>query len=191
MQQEIRQHPFKINPNMESSACFRRGTCIELSTGVLRRVEDLRTEDFIQSALRSQHFDLKEATVVKIDRTSTHINNITFSYDTQHMKVHMEVASAHPLFVYGQGWASCNPQLSFELYELKCQQLQVGDICLSLVAHEQPPPAPELHPTPLDVPYAFEANCQAAALPKHPYQVYAEMANLVAAYTQHLMGKMK
>lgn len=104
----------------------------------------------------------------------------------------MEVASPHPLFVYGQGWASCNPQLSFDLYELKCQQLQVGDICLSLVEREQPPPPPvealDLLPVPL-----LEAqwtNCQSAALTRHPYQVYAEMANLVAAYTQHLIGKM-
>lgn len=73
--------------DLESSACFRRGTYIELSTGVLRRVEDIRTEDFIQSALRSQQFDLKEATVVKIDRTSMQMNNITFSYDMQHLKV--------------------------------------------------------------------------------------------------------
>lgn len=104
----------------------------------------------------------------------------------------MEVLPSHPLFVYGQGWASCNPQLSFELYELKCQQLQVGDICLSLVPHEQPPPAPEFHAPPLDRHYGLEASCQASALqPRHPYQVYAEMANIVAAYTQHLIGKMR
>lgn len=52
----------------------------------MRRVEDIRTEDFIQSAMRSQLFDLREATVVKIDRSS-HIINITFSYDTHHLKV--------------------------------------------------------------------------------------------------------
>jgi len=70
-----------------SNACFRKGTYIELSTGVMRRVEDIRTEDFIQSAMRSQLFDLREATVVKIDRSFSHIINITFSYDTQHLKV--------------------------------------------------------------------------------------------------------
>ncbi|XP_030078913.1 ataxin-1-like [Drosophila hydei] len=187
------QHPYKIPQDLESSACFKRGTYIELSTGVLRRVEDIRTEDFIQSALRSQQFDLKEATVVKIDRTSMQMNNITFSYDMQHLKVNMEVSAPHPLFVYGQGWASCNPQLSFELYELKCQQLQVGDICLSLVEREQPLPPPvealDLQPAPsLETHWT---NCQSLSLPSHPYQVYAEMANLVAAYTQHLIGKMK
>ncbi|KAH8290015.1 hypothetical protein KR044_000049, partial [Drosophila immigrans] len=164
-------------------SCFHKGSYIELSTGVMRRVEDIRTEDFIQSALRSPHFELLEATVVKIDRTPGHSNNIiTFSYATQHIKVNMEVTPSHPLFVYGQGWASCNPKLSLQLYGLRCQQLQVGDICLSLVPQpEQPPPPPPPPPAslPLAGNYAFE-----------PYQVYAEMANIVAAYTQHLMGKM-
>lgn len=195
---------------MESSP-FKRGTYIELSTGIMRRVEDIRTEDFIQSAMRSHLFDLREATVVKIDRSSAaHSINITFSYSTQQrvrlcvdlailnmnfmlslrFQVNLEVMPAQPLFVYGQGWASCNPQLSFELYELKCQQLQVGDICLSLVPHEQPqppppPPVPELQVPPMGSlgQYSLES--------RHPYQVYAEMANLVAAYTQHLIGKMK
>ncbi|ALC49234.1 Atx-1, partial [Drosophila busckii] len=163
---------------IEASNCFRRGTYIELSTGVLRRVEDVRTEDFIQSAMRSELFELREATVVKIDRSSPHSHNISFSYGAQHLKVTLEVLPAHPLFVYGQGWASCNPQFSFDLYELKCQQLQVGDICLSLIPREQPPPPPPPPPP------------QPMPLVRDTYQVYAEMANIVAAYTQHLIGKM-
>ncbi|KAH8386777.1 hypothetical protein KR093_002439, partial [Drosophila rubida] len=166
-------------------SCFHKGTYIELSTSVMRRVEDIRTEDFIQSALRSPHFELLEATVVKIDRNAVDHNiNITFSYGSQHLKVNMEVTPSHPLFVYGQGWASCNPQLSLQRYALKCQQLQVGDICLSLVPKpEQPPPPPPPTSLPLPGNYAFE--------PRHPYQMYAEMANIVAAYTQHLIGKMR
>ncbi|KAH8345001.1 hypothetical protein KR059_000479, partial [Drosophila kikkawai] len=182
-------------------SCFHRGSYIELSSGSLRRVEDIRTEDFIQSALRSQIFDLREATVVRIDRGGQGVT-ITFSYDTQHDKVVMEVLPGHPLFVYGQGWASCNPQLSLQLYELKCQQLQVGDICLSLVQREELAPPPPL-PVPLPVPPCPRAepprqpvqyNPPAGALPppfEHPYQVYAQMANFVAAYTQHMMNKLQ
>jgi Ataxin-1 and HBP1 module (AXH) len=49
----------------------------------------------------------------------------------------------HPFFVYGQGWASCNPEGSQQLFGLKCQRLQVGDICISLKprehkTHQQP-----------------------------------------------------
>ncbi|KAH8396305.1 hypothetical protein KR222_007689, partial [Zaprionus bogoriensis] len=174
---------------MESSACFRRGTYIELSSGVLRRVEDIRTEDFIQSAVRSQLFDLREATVLRIDRSAAQhsVSVITFNHSAQ-QQVQLEVLPAQPLFVYGQGWASCNPQLSYELYELKCQQLQVGDICLSLVPHEQPPPPP---PAPVEPSTSLGTVGNYTLEPRHPYQVYAEMANLVAAYTQHLIGKMR
>lgn len=44
----------------------------------------------------------------------------------------MEVSLDHPFFVYGQGWASCNPDMSMQVFGLKCQRLQVGDICISL-----------------------------------------------------------
>ncbi|KAH8420243.1 hypothetical protein KR009_007951, partial [Drosophila setifemur] len=213
-------------------SCFRRGSYIELSSGAVRRVEDIRTEDFIQSALRSQLFELREATVVRINRAgSPHHVTITFSYDSQCAKVrrerrrvvgceqltthsgddfqfqvNMEVLPGHPLFVYGQGWASCDPQLSLQLYELRCQQLQVGDICLSLVPREQPvapvapPPPPPVslhsHEAPA-MEYPLLADSPPAGsfggLPpmRNPYQVYAQMANFVAAYTQHMIDKMQ
>lgn len=50
----------------------------------------------------------------------------------------MEISLDHPFFVYGQGWASCNPELSMKMFGLKCQRLQVGDICISLTKREQP-----------------------------------------------------
>lgn len=49
----------------------------------------------------------------------------------------MEVSLDHPFFVYGQGWASCNPEMSMKMFGLKCQRLQVGDICISLRKREQ------------------------------------------------------
>ncbi|XP_016985037.1 ataxin-1-like [Drosophila rhopaloa] len=185
----------------DSDSCFRRGSYIELANGAMRRVEDIRTEDFIQSALRSQLFDLREATVVRIDRglSPSHVT-ITFSYDTQHARLDLEVLPGHPMFVYGQGWASCNPQLSLQLYELKCQQLQVGDICLSLVPREHPvaprppPPAPPCPPPPpVEYPPPMASPPTGGYVPppfKHPYQVYAQMASFVAVYTQHMMEKL-
>lgn len=67
---------------------FTRGSLIELSNGSLRRVEDLRTEDFILSAEKSQDLQLADSTVVKI--LSTNNNTyvmITFSYDNNRSKV--------------------------------------------------------------------------------------------------------
>lgn len=51
----------------------------------------------------------------------------------------------HPFFVYGQGWASCNSEGSMQAFGLKCQRLQVGDVCISLKPRDQklsPPLSP-------------------------------------------------
>ncbi|XP_037938785.1 uncharacterized protein DDB_G0275275 [Teleopsis dalmanni] len=116
---------------------FIKGSYIELSNGVLRKVEDMRTEDFISCAERSQHHQLAESTVVKITSTPNKTVVIQFSYDKNRSKVDIEVSSDHPFFVYGQGWASCNIEKSLEAFGLKCQRLQVGDICISLTQRNQ------------------------------------------------------
>lgn len=117
------------------------------------------------SAEKSHDLQLADSTVVKI--ISTNNNNyvmITFSYDNNRSKVRHCVTSGcfqriengffqvdieakleHPFFVYGQGWASCNPDGSMNAFGLKCQRLQVGDVCISLKPREiklEPPLSP-------------------------------------------------
>lgn len=38
----------------------------------------------------------------------------------------------HPFFVYGQGWTSSRPEQSVIKYNLNCQHLKVGDVCIFL-----------------------------------------------------------
>jgi hypothetical protein len=60
----------------------------------------------------------------------------------------------HPFFVYGQGWASCNPEGSMQAFGLKCQRLQVGDVCISLKPREQkssPPLSPLAQKRPREI----------------------------------------
>lgn len=66
---------------------FTRGSLIELSNGSLRRVEDLRTEDFIMSAEKSVDLQLADSTVVKIISSNNNYVMITFSYDNNRSKV--------------------------------------------------------------------------------------------------------
>jgi hypothetical protein len=66
---------------------FTRGSLIELSNGSLRRVEDLRTEDFVMSAEKSQDLQLADSTVVKILPAINNYVMITFSYDNNRSKV--------------------------------------------------------------------------------------------------------
>lgn len=66
---------------------FTRGSLIELSNGSLRRVEDLRTEDFVLSAEKSHDLQLADSTVVKILPANNNYIMITFSYDNNRSKV--------------------------------------------------------------------------------------------------------
>lgn len=77
---------FRNSSNINSPTNFTKGSLIELSTGELRRVEDMRTEDFVQSAERSQHLELADSTVVKITPNSHNVT-ITFSYNKNRSKV--------------------------------------------------------------------------------------------------------
>lgn len=52
-------------------------------------------------------------------------------------QVEVETTLEHPYFVYGQGWASCNPDRTIQCYGLKVHSLQVGDVLISLTPREQ------------------------------------------------------
>lgn len=54
----------------------------------------------------------------------------------------METQSSHPFFVYGKGWASFSPEEALHAHGLKCQLLEVGDVCISLTPRDQPEPTP-------------------------------------------------
>lgn len=48
------------------------------------------------------------------------------------LQVCVEVLVEYPFFVFGQGWSSCCPDRTTELFELSCAKLCVGDVCVSL-----------------------------------------------------------
>lgn len=66
---------------------FSKGSLIELANGDYRRVEELRTEDFILSAEKSPDLQLADSTVVKILTANNNNVMITFSYDNNRSKV--------------------------------------------------------------------------------------------------------
>ncbi|XP_055909162.1 transcription factor mef2A [Eupeodes corollae] len=154
----------KTNSN-SSTSNFTKGAFIELANGALRRVEDMRTEDFIQSAEKSAFHQLAESTVVKIIPTQSSVI-ITFSYDKNRSKADVEVSQEHPFFVYGQGWASCNPDLTLKSFGLKCQRLQVGDICISLISKEQQ----QQQHTPQDKHHHHQSQITAANISNNNHQ---------------------
>lgn len=52
----------------------------------------------------------------------------------------IETQPSHPFFVYGKGWASFSPDATLNEHGLKCQLLEVGDVCISLTPREQSKP---------------------------------------------------
>lgn len=48
------------------------------------------------------------------------------------VQVNVEVLVEYPFFVFGQGWSSCCPDKTTQLFELSCAKLCVGDVCVSL-----------------------------------------------------------
>ncbi|KAI5615898.1 ataxin-1 [Silurus asotus] len=112
---------------------FTKGSIIQLADGELKRVEDLKTEDFLQSAEISSELKIDSSTVERID--SSHTPNsaiIQFAVGEHRSQVNVEVLVEYPFFVFGQGWSSCCPDRTTQLLELPCARLAVGDVCISL-----------------------------------------------------------
>ncbi|XP_075955911.1 uncharacterized protein LOC142958445 [Anarhichas minor] len=112
---------------------FTKGSLIELASGRLKRVEELRTEDFLRSADTSPEFHLSTCTVLLISPSSaqgfSHLQVHLTDRNTQEL---LKVLVEYPFFVQDRGWSSCCPQRTTQLYGLPCRQLMEGDVCLAL-----------------------------------------------------------
>ncbi|KAK3086704.1 hypothetical protein FSP39_022205 [Pinctada imbricata] len=112
---------------------FMKGSIIQLTNGELKRVEDLQTEDFVQSAEISDDLKIDSSTVVKIEESVDRGTAILgFVVGEHKVQVTVEATLEHPFFVFGQGWSSCEPDRTLQRYGLECQRLSVGDVCISL-----------------------------------------------------------
>uniref|UniRef100_A0A4W5QCE3 Ataxin 1 like n=1 Tax=Hucho hucho TaxID=62062 RepID=A0A4W5QCE3_9TELE len=121
-------------PAPSNPSHFMKGAIIQLATGELKRVEDLQTQDFMRSAEVSGGLKIDSSMVVDI-RTSQQRPGLValhFTVGEQQSKVTIDVPPEHPFFVFGQGWSSCSPERTAQLYGLACHHLQVGDVCVSI-----------------------------------------------------------
>ncbi|NXM76868.1 ATX1L protein, partial [Serilophus lunatus] len=112
---------------------FMRGAIIQLATGELKRVEELQTQDFVRSAELSGGLKIDSSTLVDIQESQwPGLVTLQFVVGEQQSKVSIDVPPEHPFFVYGQGWSSCSPGRTAQLFALPCHRLQVGDVCISI-----------------------------------------------------------
>ncbi|XP_072517013.1 ataxin-1-like [Salminus brasiliensis] len=134
---------------------FMKGAIIQLATGELKRVEDLQTQDFVRSAEMSGGLKIDSSMVVdiRVSQQRPGLVSLHFTVGEQQSKVTIDVPPEHPFFVFGQGWSSCSPERTAQLYGLTCHHLQVGDVCVSITLQQQqqapqqkPPPSQQQQP---------------------------------------------
>lgn len=92
----------QASPSISSSASpvalppfFMRGSIIQLADGELKRVEDLKTEDFIQSAEISSELKIDSSTVERIDSGQTP-NAVIIQFSVGELKAQV----CHALLIY-------------------------------------------------------------------------------------------
>ncbi|NXT76660.1 ATX1L protein, partial [Zapornia atra] len=131
----LEKDPTQLQPPSSSHlpSHFMKGAIIQLATGELKRVEDLQTHDFVRSAEVSGGLKIDSSTVVDIQESQwPGLVTLHFVVGEQQSKVSIDVPPEHPFFVYGQGWSSCSPGRTAQLFALPCHRLQVGDVCISI-----------------------------------------------------------
>ncbi|KAK0150439.1 Ataxin-1 [Merluccius polli] len=132
---------------------FAAGSLIELRDGRLKRVEDLRTEDFLLGSAARRGLQLSCCTVQSITSSSSSssssssfppaLSRLLILLHDQNSQELVDVYMEYPFFVRGRGWSSCCPERTARLCGLSCGQLSVGDVCLALTpASPGGPPHP-------------------------------------------------
>jgi hypothetical protein len=115
---------------------FKKGSMIQLASGEMKKVEDLDTEDFVDSANLCHDISIEHATVARIEPVQqTGLFLLSFSVGKSGKEVTISTNPEHPFFVHGHGWSSCSPSLSMTRYSLSTHQLAVGNTCISLTQH--------------------------------------------------------
>ena len=119
--------------NQPSAPHFRAGSLIQLANGNMKKVEHLKTEDFVSSAASCPDISLEEATVTKLENNNNNSVLITFCLGKSLAEsVSLTISPEHPFFVTGRGWSSFSPHQTITRFSLDCKQLAVGDVCISL-----------------------------------------------------------
>uniref|UniRef100_A0A8C6T6M1 Ataxin 1-like n=1 Tax=Neogobius melanostomus TaxID=47308 RepID=A0A8C6T6M1_9GOBI len=132
-------HVNKAPVTSSTPSHFMKGAIIQLATGELKRVEDLQTQDFVRSAELSGGLKIDSSMVVNIHASQQRpgLVSLHFTVGEQQSKVTIDVPPEHPFFVFGQGWSSCSPERTAQLYGLPSHHLQVGDVCVSITLQQQ------------------------------------------------------
>lgn len=125
--------PAQSYSHLQYPIYFHKGSIIQLANGKVKKVEEMSTQDFIESAVQSPDLCADSSVVIKIEQKLINRSALlTFLVGKGKVQVNVEAPLEHPFFVFHQGWSSCSPDLSLQRYGLKCRKLIVNDVCVSL-----------------------------------------------------------
>lgn len=111
---------------------YQKGNIIQLADKSLKKIEDMKTQDFLSCVASSPDLVLSSSTIVEIEMRNSISAFITFSFGKKAEKSKVEVPLDYPFFVYHQGWSSCSPDRTKKMHQLETRLLSVGDDCIIL-----------------------------------------------------------
>lgn len=112
---------------------YYKGSMIQLADGSLRRVEDMKTQDFISCVQATPEAELHRSKILAIEtRDNNNAVLISFEVERDGKPFVVECPFEHPFFVYDKGWSACCPDRCRQIYGLDVRKLLVGDDCISL-----------------------------------------------------------
>ena len=105
------------NNYLVHNKCFVGDTLITMADGTYRPIENIKVEDLVFT----QNGNEKVNEVV----SPIHNNIVELMFSNGNSTKNTD---DHPYYVIDKGWCSIKPKLSTELYDVKCEQLEVSDI---------------------------------------------------------------
>ena len=133
--------PIEGHNRLQYPVYFQKGSIIQLGNGNVKRVEEMSTQDFIESATDSPDLCADCSEVIKIEEKMKSCSVLlSFSVGRGKVPVTVEAPVEHPFFVFHKGWSSFSPERSHLRYGLKCRRLRVGDNCVSLTPRSSSAP---------------------------------------------------
>ena len=98
---------FILPAKVECPRHFEKGTDIQLASGEMKKVEDLDTTDFVESADICHDVSIEHATVVRLEHIQqTGLFLLSFRVGNHTSEVTISTSPEHPFFVFGHGWSS-------------------------------------------------------------------------------------
>ena len=105
------------NNYLVHNKCFVGDTLVTMADGTYKTIENIEVGDLVFT----QNGNEKVNKVV----SPIHNNIVELSFSNGNSTKNTD---DHPYYVIDKGWCSMKPQLSTELYDVKCEQLEIGDI---------------------------------------------------------------